>query len=137
MKDLVVKKLGKHYYHRASQTVCQLCLPNRHNLFCKNTFPQSTYWHLNSYVEKVEQLFVALKQACTTYGPRAKCGPRKLFIWPAKPKISSIQPVGLKNSLRMGTKRSILALGYAPKNIFGPLEIWVVHPWSRGTVCFT
>jgi len=23
-----------------------------------------------------------LIQACTTYGPRAKCGPRKLLIWP-------------------------------------------------------
>jgi len=29
----------------------------------------------------------ALDQACTTYGPRAKCGPRKLLIWPAKPQI--------------------------------------------------
>ncbi len=28
-----------------------------------------------------------LDQACTTYGPRAKCGPRKLLIWPAKPQI--------------------------------------------------
>ena len=27
----------------------------------------------------------SLKQACTTYGLRAKCGPRKLVIWPAKP----------------------------------------------------
>ena len=26
---------------------------------------------------------IRLKQACTTYVPRAKCGPRKLFIWPA------------------------------------------------------
>jgi hypothetical protein len=28
-----------------------------------------------------------LDQACTTYGPRAKFGPRKLFIWPAKTTI--------------------------------------------------
>ncbi len=28
-----------------------------------------------------------LYQACTTYGPRAKCGPWELLIWPAKPKI--------------------------------------------------
>ena len=26
---------------------------------------------------------VLLDQACTTYGPRAKCGPQKLLIWPA------------------------------------------------------
>jgi len=26
-----------------------------------------------------------LRQACTTYGPRAKCGQRKLLILPAKP----------------------------------------------------
>jgi hypothetical protein len=31
--------------------------------------------------------FHALSQACTTYGPRAKCGPRKLLIWPSKPQI--------------------------------------------------
>ncbi len=30
---------------------------------------------------------VALKQACTTYGLWAKCGPRRLLIWPAKPQI--------------------------------------------------
>ncbi len=28
-----------------------------------------------------------LDQACTTYGPWAKCGPQKLLIWLAKPKI--------------------------------------------------
>ena len=27
---------------------------------------------------------IDLGQACTTYGPWTKCGPRKLFIWPAK-----------------------------------------------------
>ena len=42
------------------------------------------------------KLSFGLEQACTTYGPRAKCGPRKLFIWPANPNISSIQPVCLK-----------------------------------------
>jgi len=26
----------------------------------------------------------SLEQACTTYGPRAKCGPQKLLIWPAE-----------------------------------------------------
>jgi len=28
-----------------------------------------------------------LEQACTTCGPRAKCGPQKLLVWPAKPQI--------------------------------------------------
>ena len=32
-------------------------------------------------------LGVGLEQACTTYGPRDKCGPQKLLIWPAKPQI--------------------------------------------------
>jgi len=31
--------------------------------------------------------YFGLDQACTTYGPRAKCGPQKLLIWPAKPQI--------------------------------------------------
>ncbi len=30
---------------------------------------------------------VTLTQTCTTYTPLAKCGPQKLFIWPAKPTI--------------------------------------------------
>jgi len=31
-----------------------------------------------------------LDQACTTYGLRAKCGLRKLSIWPTKPKFTYI-----------------------------------------------
>jgi len=27
-----------------------------------------------------------LDQACTTYGPRAKCGPPRPYIWPASPR---------------------------------------------------
>ena len=45
-----------------------------------------------------------LHQGCTTYGPRAKCGLRKLFIWPTEAKISSIQPVCLKNLPQIGYK---------------------------------
>jgi len=33
------------------------------------------------------RLFTLYIQACTTYGLQAKCGPRKLLIWPAKPQI--------------------------------------------------
>ena len=36
-------------------------------------------------VFNVIRLFHILKQACTTNGPRAKCGPRRLLIWPAQP----------------------------------------------------
>jgi len=32
-------------------------------------------------------LINCLEQACTTYGPRAKCGPPRLLIWPTKPQI--------------------------------------------------
>ena len=39
-----------------------------------------------------------IKQACTTYDPR------KLFIWPAKPKISYIQAVCLKKLTLNGCK---------------------------------
>jgi hypothetical protein len=38
---------------------------------------------------------IKLEQASTTYGPRAKCGPRKLLIWPAKPQIVLILSVYL------------------------------------------
>jgi len=31
-----------------------------------------------------------IEQAYTTYGPQAKCCTRKLLIWPAKPKFTSI-----------------------------------------------
>ncbi len=31
-------------------------------------------------------LYMSLKR-CSIYGPRAKCGPKKLFTWPAKPTI--------------------------------------------------
>jgi len=33
-----------------------------------------------------------LDQACTTYGPQAKCGPRKLLIWPVILQIFFILP---------------------------------------------
>ena len=36
---------------------------------------------------------IGLQQACTTYSPRAKCGPRKIIIWNEKPKMMYIQRV--------------------------------------------
>ncbi len=41
---------------------------------------------------------ISLTQPCTTYGPRAKCGPRKLFIWPAKHII--LTTYSLKKSIK-------------------------------------
>ncbi len=35
----------------------------------------------------LKEIYDPLKQTCTTYGPRAKCGLRKLSILPAKPKF--------------------------------------------------
>ena len=41
-------------------------------------------------------------QGCTTYGPRAKCCPRRLSIWPAKPKSHGLTLFNWKNTLWMG-----------------------------------
>ena len=30
---------------------------------------------------------IIIIQACTIYGPRAKCGPRRLLFWPAHPNV--------------------------------------------------
>jgi hypothetical protein len=62
----------------------------------------------------------ALKQACTTYGPRAKCGLRKLFIWPAKPTIFAyLACLFPKNIIRKCKNMLVLALEH-DKKISGP-----------------
>jgi hypothetical protein len=48
--------------------------------------------HVN---KKLTTYYHYLTQACTKYGPRAKCGPPKLLIWPAKPQILFILPFPL------------------------------------------
>jgi len=35
----------------------------------------------------IQTIRETLGQACTTYAPRAKCGPPWLLIWPTKPQI--------------------------------------------------
>ena len=40
--------------------------------------------HFSKLTFSFKRQIHGLKQACTTYGPRAKCGPQKLLIWPAK-----------------------------------------------------
>ncbi len=38
-------------------------------------------------IRRAVKFYDSLTQACTTYGPWAKCCPQKLLIWPAKPQI--------------------------------------------------
>jgi hypothetical protein len=45
--------------------------------------------------QSLQKILHYLIQACTTYGPRAKCGPRKLLIWPAILQILFILPLSL------------------------------------------
>ncbi len=47
------------------------------------------------YITSIYFMSNTLEQASTTYGPRAKCGPRKLVICPSLPTILSIQLVCL------------------------------------------
>jgi len=59
---------------------------------------------------------------------RAKCGLRKLLIWPGKPQILFV-----KSTLWMCYNILTLALGDVQKKIFlARHEIWVVHPWAKG-----
>ena len=61
-------------------------------------------------------------KSCTTYGPRAKCGPPKLFIWPhAMPNMLSNKLDCLEKTLGMGWKKYqfLGPLEYA-KQIFRP-----------------
>ncbi len=65
-------------------------------------------------------------QACTTYGKRAKCGSRKLFIWPAKPKILHIE---LAYSIKTTFKTfKFWPLNMKTKFFLAFHEIWVAHP---------
>ena len=55
-----------------------------------------------------------LKQAYTTYGPWAKCGPWRLLIKPSKPKIFGIQLVSLVTTFFESEKvYQLLALKYS------------------------
>ena len=63
---------------------------------------------------------VTSKQACTTYGLWAKCGPKKLIIWPAEDQKFVLLAFFLINLS--------LALGKKQKKVLARHEIWVVHP---------
>ena len=67
--------------------------------------------------------FVPLTQAFTTYGPRAKCGPRKLLILPAKSKILCFKLYFLINAPFEWVKTYHFGPWVWPKFFFGP-------PWD-------
>ena len=50
-------------------------------------FVKLTIIWLHRWLQLYHCTTISTHQACTTYGPRAKCCPRKLLIWPAKPKM--------------------------------------------------
>ncbi len=60
---------------------------------------------------------VALVQACTPYGPRAKCGPQKHLIWPANPQILPLSLI--KTPFECVKTKQLWPLD-EPKNYFWP-----------------
>ena len=70
-----------------------------------------------------------LTQACTTYGPRAKCGPRKLLIWPAKLQILFVQlAFFLKPSFLCVTTCNIWPLNINKKNVWPAMRLELCTP---------
>ena len=69
-----------------------------------------------------------LEQACTTYGSRAKFGPRKLFIWPAKPKILSIKLVCWKQHPQYWSKHIDFGPLISKKKILARLRFELCTP---------
>jgi len=78
---------------------------------------------------------VYVDQACTTYGPRAKCGPRKLSIWPSKPKFTYIWLDSWWKQYENWKNLTNLARECFSNTFLARHEIWVVHPWCRQTAC--
>ena len=72
-------------------------------------------------------LSLPIGQACTTYGPRAKCGPHRLLIWPSKQKIFQIQLVDLVETPFEWKKY----IDFAPR-IFKNFVFW---PATRFELC--
>ena len=56
-----------------------------------------TFFIHTTYTRSGRHMLDYIRQACTTYGPRAKCGPQKLLIWPAKSNILGFKLVFLIN----------------------------------------
>ena len=59
-------------------------------------------------LNKVASKLFNIDQACTTYGPRAECGSRKLLNWPAYPKILYFKDVFLINVPLKGLKSTLI-----------------------------
>jgi len=78
------------------------------------------FWEEGSADRIFYKLVNSLHQACTTYGPRAKCGPGKLLIWPANPQILIILLLSLVKTPFECIKPYHLWPLYMSKNFFGP-----------------
>ena len=113
------KKASKWFCSRSRVTWRQ---PYKRNLVLKDKislkFLDGALFHF-----RINLSSYGLNQACTTYGPRAICGPRRLFIWPAYP-----EPVGILLDFSIQTPLEWV------KNIdFGPwgfIEIFFGPPWD-------
>ena len=64
--------------------------------------------------------YLLLDQACTTYGPRAKCGPRKHLIWPSHSRFLFFHLVYLTETPFERVKHIIFGPYTLEKEIFGP-----------------
>jgi len=84
--------------------------------------------HVN---KKLTTYYHHITQACTKYGPRAKCGPPKLLIWPANPQILFILLLFFDKKYPLNVLKHINFDPEYVKKKLGRNEIWVVHPWSK------
>jgi len=83
---------------------------------------------------KFGNITIILSQACTTYGPRVKCGLWRLSIWPAKPRILFSLLVSLiKTPFEWVKTNQLWPLDMSKKNL-ARHEIWVVHPCFKQTI---
>ena len=71
---------------------------------------------------------VDINQACSTYGLQAKCGPRKLLIWPAQLNFVFFPSLFNINTLSRRKNISFLALDYCKKKFLIRLRFELCTP---------
>ena len=76
-------------FRKTGNVLSSLISPHKFPLGKKSNFVEQ---------EKYNKKLMDVDQACTTYCPRAKYGPRKFLNWPAQPKIFYIQIVCLREN---------------------------------------
>ncbi len=75
-------------------------------------------------LKAIQTISDTLGQGCTTYGPRVKCGPRRILIWPPKSIILFVMLVSLiKTHFKCIKTYQIWPL-VMPKNFFWPAMIF-------------